>query len=128
MAFAMLLREIVREKSDENWDAGRLCRDNSKFNAAISRFYYAVYLSTRYWADKKGLLACTDKGVRDIHATMVGIIGNNAGNDAKEFRAIVNNLKELRVTADYYPEHVGYSGDVQMTVKKASAIRSFFLQ
>jgi hypothetical protein len=121
-----LLREQLRLKSEENWEAGRLCRENNKPNAATSRYYYALYLSARYWADKRGVMRCADH-VPDVHATTAMVVANNAGPNARAFRGIMNALFDLRIIADYRPEPVDLV-EVSEVVKQASAARGFFLQ
>ena len=118
--------ECLKTKSDENWQAAKLCRDNAFIHAATSRFYYALYQASRYWAAKRELVGLEDF-LEDVHATMANIVGCNAGAYAREYRAVMNEMKDLRVRADYRPELLG-DADVDEPVKKASVVRCFFLQ
>lgn len=126
MGFAMLLREYLRRKSDENWEAALLCRNNKMLHAATSRFYYALYQASRYWADKGGIVDILAR-FPDVHATMANVVGKNAGNNARDFREVMNELAELRIRSDYRPEFLNDS-DVNETVERASTVRASFLQ
>ena len=89
----MALREQLKRKSDENWEAACLCRAGTKWNAAASRYYYSLYNSVRYWADKQNLVKCNDRSIRDVHETMANIVGTNAGANAQELRGVMNDSK-----------------------------------
>ena len=126
VACAMNLRDYLKQKSDENWKAARLCRDGRMFQAAASRFYYALYQASRYWADKCGIVGIKET-FPDVHATMANVVGNSAGSEARDCREVMNDLKDLRVRADYRPELVA-AEEVEETAQRASAVRGFFLQ
>ena len=122
----MLLREYLKQKSDENWKAAKLCRAEKMIQAATSRYYYALYQASRYWADKFGFVGLKET-FSDVHATMASVVGNNAGSNSRDFRAVMNDLKDLRVRADYRLDILQVE-EVEETVQRASAARSFFLQ
>lgn len=122
----MAQRDALKEKSHENWQAAELCRENAKINAATSRFYYALYLAVRYWADKFGFIAWHERPA-DVHECVARVVGQNAGEKAKNYRYLLNDLKGFRQTADYSPESIDDDDRYRDLIEKASAARKFFL-
>jgi len=119
------IREVYRDKSSENWDAGRLCRKDGRVHAAASRFYYSLFQSAIYWCDKHGHLDCREYIPR--HDEVRQYVASNAGTQARELRQVMMNMAELRTKADYKPILLR-PVDMKDPVQKASAARSFLLK
>jgi len=119
-------REGLRSKSNENWQAARDCEDRLQFNAATSRYYYSLYEAARFWLDKEGTLQF-DVSIRDdLHVTIANIIGTQIAENGRKFREVLNELKELRVVADYRVESVD-EDEMRKVTEDAVEVRAFFL-
>lgn len=120
-----LAHEVFKEKSNENWKAGKLCEEGGFLNAAANRFYYALYQAAVSWGDREGHLPYT--GWAERHDLVRQTVGQSAGSCAKELRECLNNMFALRTKADYKPVPLRRS-ELTDKVRQASAARATFLR
>jgi HEPN domain. len=111
----------VRDKSEENWNAGYACLDAEHYNAAASRFYYAVFQAVLFYARKKQQYKHQPN---KIHSDMMSYVERQ--NNPRWLR-VFSQLKGLRVTADYDPDRL-QKNDIQKILNEADDIRKSFLK
>ena len=87
-------------KSSQNLDVGKECLANSQYDAAASRVYYAVFQAVLNWVRvKKGFVK-----QNDVHGAITRLM--KVGTSSHLYHESFNNLRILRVKADYDPEPV----------------------
>lgn len=89
----------MRGKSIENWDAGCICLDHGKNNAAASRFYYSVFQAVLWWAERKQAYTYT-RGESHIHGDMM-VKMNQDATASRADKYLFREFQLLRQTADY---------------------------
>ncbi len=117
-------REVFRKKSEENWHSAMACIKKKRYNAAASRFYYAVLFAARYWTDKKEYYTIHKK-THGIHVTIRKSIEDYG---TKKHSEVFNELQGLRVTADYRLEHVTEKDLPDRLLAEAGRSHAYFLQ
>ena len=115
-------RKHLCGKSDENWDAGEILRQQNKINAAANRYYYAMFHAAWVWADKNSHLRIKDGTYRGFHDSLINIVSTHAGSRAKDFRNSLNNMFGFRVTADYEVDSVD-KADLESELTTANGVR-----
>lgn len=111
-------------KSEENWEAGRLCLEQGMTNAAASRFYYSLFRVVRHHAAKSGVLPYGRKhSKRSIHEYLVWLIGNDER--GRELRPTYQALLGLRSTADYGREDVD-AKQIELHLLAATDLRNYY--
>jgi uncharacterized protein (UPF0332 family) len=85
------------QKSRENLDVSDHAQSNGKFNAAASRYYYALIFAARALIVKRNKY---DKK-RIIHTEFIEYISGEFGKDYPEMKEIFSEARELRVKGDY---------------------------
>ena len=85
------------ERTNETMEEARILADNSHYNAAVNRLYYACFYATKALLLKHHITATTHAGVKSmlgLHFVSKGIISFEHG---KTF----NTLFEKRHSSDY---------------------------
>lgn len=113
----------MRQKSDENWQAGSGCLAAGHVNAAASRIYYAVFQAVLHFArTKRGY----DDPGHGAHSAMARVVWNT-GMGSRMYGRIFSDLMRLRETADYDPESVE-DPKIRSVLNDADTIRKYFLR
>lgn len=118
--------KIIKDKSSESWEAGKLCRESGRYNSAANRFYYSLFQAARFWCHQNKHLDCR-KYVQYPHDRVRELVSSKAKSHGRELRDILMNLGELRNKADYKPIQI-IDSDIAEAVKNASAAKAFFLK
>ena len=117
----------LRQKSEQNWQAGELCFGREMFDAAASRFYYATFQAVyRYFCMHPA--TCIDIPTPANQSKHIQVERGVASfeKDIARARRNFKRMKSLRVTADYDPEPVNKK-KLFDTKKEADKVRKFFL-
>jgi hypothetical protein len=93
-------------KSDESNEAGKFCKANKHFSAAINRYYYSLLQLMLYILDSRGIpLSEADKQISNTHELTKNKISSlliaNSGISENQFRGDFKSIKGLRQQADY---------------------------
>ena len=117
---------MLCEKSDENWQAFELCRQNGQYNAAANRLYYSVFLAVFDYGTRTQQmdLAETGEARGSRHVDARNLVGRKLGRKCRE---AYHDLKWLREVADYRPESVT-ADDLEENEQHASNLRELFLK
>ena len=87
-------------KSSQNLEVGKECLNKGQYDAAASRIYYAVFQAVLNWVRlKRGFVE-----QKDVHAAITRLM--KVGTSSHLYHESFNNLRILRVKADYDPEPV----------------------
>lgn len=97
-------RDVLKQKSEENWVSGEICLSNELYNAAANRFYYSFYQAVRFWADRDDRIKCTESP-RAIHEVCKNLLSRWL-TDHQQIGEAFNEMGSLRATADYELAHV----------------------
>lgn len=84
-------------KSRENLDVSVLARSNRQFNAAASRYYYALIFAARALIVKRNKHDIK----RIYHSEFIEYISGEFSKDYPEMKKIFSDARELRVKGDY---------------------------
>ncbi|HMV41681.1 MAG TPA: hypothetical protein PK079_23445 [Leptospiraceae bacterium] len=58
----------MKKKSEDNIKAGKLCKENQMYSAAINIYYYSILQLMLYILDKKGLWSEEDAEKANTHS------------------------------------------------------------
>ncbi|MBD2575547.1 hypothetical protein [Arthrospira platensis] len=99
-------RDILKQKSDENWISGQVCLEYKLYNAAANRFYYSFYQAVTYWADRMGKIQCNKYSPK--HDECENRLKYDFTSQPQMWISYAE-MCSLRVTADYSLSHIGES-------------------
>lgn len=98
-----MTRDYLLKKAEQNEKTGSWAENNGYFDAAVSKFYYALYQRIIYISKKEGFYC--EPPVTDPHSNTLkifreNIIGKLEENE-KTWIFSLDKLKKCRVNADY---------------------------
>jgi len=98
------MKDKLLEKADDNIKTGNFAEKNKYYDAAVSRYYYAIFEKIIYISKKNGFYSNTISG-KDSHNDTIINFNSNISNkletdDITKLTSLLK-LKKLRVEADY---------------------------
>lgn len=128
------MSEVLLEKSSENEDAARLCKDNGKFNDAVSRYYYSLYQRIIYIIHQNDDLDpktfMSQNGIDNSHQnTIQKLIEYYGGKDNNMVMklTILDKLRKMRSKADY-SEKVFGKEDIKYILEDYNLVKIYLMR
>lgn len=114
-----MIDEGLLEKSEDNIKTGDFAEKNKYYDAAISRYYYAIYQKIIYISKKNGFYSKPLDG--DSHITTITTFNSKINKKLKPEDnaklAVLLRLKQLRVKADYHESRITDNKTYNLTFK-----------
>lgn len=108
------------EKADDNIKTGNFAEKNKYFDAAISRYYYAIFEKIIYISKKNGFYSRPENGKDSHNNTIINFNCNISDKleigDITKLTSLLK-LKKLRVEADYEENRINDNNTFNLMFK-----------